>query len=197
MGTKYQPDRQGFNKRGLPEFSKVAEGVELILQGMGYYIEGDLEKTPYRVAKAYMELCNNEPFELTEFETGDYDGIVFQGPIEFNSLCRHHILPFTGNAWVAYLPNKKIVGLSKIARTVDYWSRGLQTQEYITQNIANFLMDKLNPKGVAVRMTANHTCMELRGVKKRAPTTTQTVLGVFRKSPSTKQEFENFVRDNQ
>lgn len=180
-----------------PDEGRIIEGARLILEGMGYSIEEDLLDTPKRVAKAYLELVAKEEFNLTEFESGGYDGIVFQGPIDFQSLCRHHMLPFTGKAWVAYLPNERIVGLSKIARTVDYWSKGLQTQEYITQNIADFLMSQLKAQGVAVRLSAYHTCMELRGVKKRAPTTTQTVLGVFRESPSTKAEFDNFVRDNQ
>lgn len=177
----------------------IESGAQLILSGLGYKDDNNsLKQTPLRYAKALMEMCTREEFNLTEFEDGNYTGLVFQGPIPFHSLCEHHILPFYGDVWIGYIPNGKIVGLSKLARTVDYWSKGLNTQEYITQNIANFLQEKLNPLGVAVRMTGVHMCMELRGVKKSGvPTTTQTFLGAFFDEPQTRLEFENLVRDNQ
>lgn len=191
-------DKPDMNKRGFYSHLKIESGVRLILEGMGYQIEGDLVETPTRVAKAYFELCQQENFNLTDFDDGGYDGMVFQGPLYFHSLCRHHMLPFFGKAWIAYLPkDNKVVGLSKLARTVDFWSRGLQTQEYITTNIAEFLSTQLGAQGVAVRLRAVHTCMEIRGAKKNgAYTTTQSVLGVFRTDPSLKQEFIEMVHDN-
>ena len=111
------------------------------------------------------------------------------------SLCEHHLLPFFGQAHVGYIPNEKIVGISKIARMLDLFARRLQVQERLTNEVAKTLMEVLKPKGVAVVMEAEHLCMQMRGVQKRGTTiTTSAMLGAFRKRPATRAEFMNLIK---
>ncbi|MDE2750911.1 MAG: GTP cyclohydrolase I FolE [Chloroflexota bacterium] len=154
-----------------------------------------LTDTPRRVARAYTELVSGyttDPVELVNnaiFDI-DCDDMVIVSNIEYYSLCEHHMLPFLGHAHVAYLPNRKIVGLSKIPRIVDMFSRRLQVQERLTRQIAEFLVEVLDPRGVAVVMTARHMCSMIRGVMKHdSNMTTSAMLGDFRNKPSTRHEF--------
>jgi GTP cyclohydrolase I len=120
--------------------------------------------------------------------------VVVRG-IEFYSLCEHHMLPFFGQAHVAYLPKGKVVGLSKVARVVDVFARRLQVQERLTNQVADALMDALDPHGVAVVMEASHTCMMMRGVQKQNSTTVSSAMrGTFEEDPRTRAEFMGFIR---
>ncbi len=154
-----------------------------------------LVDTPRRVAKAYRELVSGyttDPVELLNNAIFDiaYDDMVVVSNIEYYSLCEHHMLPFVGHAHVGYLPKDKVVGLSKIPRIVDMFSRRLQVQERLTRQIAEFLVEVLDPRGVAVVMTARHMCSMIRGVMKHdANMTTSAMLGDFRANHDTRNEF--------
>lgn len=154
-----------------------------------------LVDTPRRVAKAYQELVSGyttDPVELLNNAVFDiaYDDMVVVSNIEYYSLCEHHMLPFIGHAHVGYLPKDKVVGLSKIPRIVDMFSRRLQVQERLTRQIAEFLLEVLDPRGVAVVMTARHMCSMIRGVMKHdANMTTSAMLGDFREKHDTRNEF--------
>jgi GTP cyclohydrolase I len=153
--------------------------------------EETLDGTPRRVAGALAELLTPLPFTMTTFpNTEGYDELVLARGIPFHSLCQHHLLPIVGVAHVGYLPNGRIVGLSKIARAVDHFARGLQVQERLTSQIASCLQDGLKPKGVGVVLEAEHMCMSLRGVAKPGTTTvTSTLLGAMRHDARSRQEF--------
>jgi GTP cyclohydrolase IA len=154
-----------------------------------------LQKTPQRVARMYPELLSGyraDPEKLVNkaLFNVDYDDMVIVRDIEFYSLCEHHMLPFIGRAHVAYIPNGKVIGLSKIPRVVDMYARRLQIQERMTREIADFINDLIKPQGVAVVMEALHMCSMMRGVKKHdARMTTSTMLGSFRSKIATRQEF--------
>jgi len=154
-----------------------------------------LKRTPERVARMYEELLQGyrtDPVELVNsalFEV-NYDEMVLVRDIEFYSLCEHHMLPFIGRAHVAYMPNGRVLGLSKIPRIVDMFAHRLQVQERMTRQIAEFVDELLNPHGVAVVIEGLHLCATMRGVKKHdARMTTSAMLGQFRKSIATRQEF--------
>jgi GTP cyclohydrolase I len=154
-----------------------------------------LERTPERVARMYDELLagyRQDPISLVNdalFEV-TYDEMVLVRDIEFYSLCEHHMLPFLGRAHVAYLPKGRVLGLSKIPRLVDMFARRLQVQERMTRQIADFINELLRPHGVAVVVEGLHLCATMRGVKKHnARMTTSSMLGYFRKSIATRQEF--------
>ena len=154
-----------------------------------------LVKTPHRAAKAMEFLTSGYHQSVDEILNGaifdeDYDEMVIVKEIEFYSLCEHHILPFWGKCHVGYLPRKRIVGLSKIPRIVDMFSRRLQVQERLTREIAESLETALDPRGVAVVMEGRHLCMMARGVEKQAPVMTTNVMrGTFREDSSTRAEF--------
>lgn len=149
-----------------------------------------LRETPRRHTAFLLEFCEPKEFKFTTFEGEGYDEMIVQRGIQFYSLCEHHVVPFFGEAIVAYIPRKRIVGLSKLARAVEYWSRGLQNQERITKNVASMIQEKLNPKGVAVSLKARHLCMEMRGVRKPGTETITTVLqGAFKKDSACRAEF--------
>jgi GTP cyclohydrolase I len=150
-----------------------------------------LRETPRRVAAAYAELLTPEPFNLTTFPNDEgYDELVVVRDIPFQSLCMHHLLPFHGVAHVAYLPAERIVGLSKLARVVEHYSRDLQVQERLTKQVAACIQDELAPKGVGVVLEAEHLCMSLRGVQKAgAKTVTSALHGLVRDDPRTREEF--------
>jgi GTP cyclohydrolase I len=151
----------------------------------------DLVETPRRLALAYAELLDVPDFDFTTFaNTEGYDELVLVREIPFQSVCEHHLLPFSGVAHVGYLPRARIVGLSKLARTVDHFARRPQTQERLTMQVANLLEDRLSPRGVGVLLVAEHTCMTLRGA--RAPgsaTTTSSLRGHLRENAAARAEF--------
>jgi GTP cyclohydrolase I len=163
-----------------------------------------LQNTPERVARMYEELLSGyheDPIEMINdalFEV-TYDEMVIVRDIEFFSLCEHHMLPFMGRVHVAYLPNGRVVGLSKIPRIIDLFSRRLQVQERMTRQIADFVNDLLQPKGVAVVVEGLHLCMMMRGVRKHnARMTTSTMLGAFRNNLGTREEFlDNISRGSE
>ncbi len=150
-----------------------------------------LRDTPRRVADAFAELLAPEPFTLTTFLNDEkYDELVLVRDIEFHSLCEHHLLAFSGVAHVAYLPDERIVGLSKLARVVRHFARDLQVQERLTRQVADYLQDSLQAKGVGVVLEAEHQCMAIRGVQ--APgsrTVTSCLLGKLRDDARSRQEF--------
>jgi GTP cyclohydrolase I len=180
---------------------KVAKGVRLILEGMGEDPDRDgLQKTPERVAEFYAELTEGmwqDPSEHIVPLPGDsHDEMVLVKDIAIASVCEHHLAPFVGKCHIAYIPKGgRIVGLSKLARVAEIFSRRLQLQERLTQQIADTLFEKLQPIGVMVVIEAEHTCMTLRGVKKPgAITITSAVLGGFRKDPRTRAEAMSLIK---
>jgi GTP cyclohydrolase I len=156
-----------------------------------------LRDTPRRVARAYADFLTPKSFRLTTFPNDEgYDQLIIARNIKFHSLCEHHLLPFVGVAHVAYLPRERILGLSKLARLVEMFARDLQVQERMTQQIANWLEEHLNPKGVGVIIEAEHMCMALRGVEKPGSTAvTSALLGVVRNDMRTREEFLRLAQD--
>jgi len=150
-----------------------------------------LTDTPRRVARAYAELLTPRSFDLTTFPNEEgYDELVLARDIPFQSLCQHHLLPFHGVAHVGYIPAGRILGLSKLARVVELFGRGLQVQERLTAQIAAWLEERLEPKGVGVVLEAEHLCMSLRGVKATGSrTVTSALRGLVRDDPRTRTEF--------
>jgi GTP cyclohydrolase I len=153
--------------------------------------EAHLADTPRRVADAYAELLTPPPFDLTTFANDEgYNELVLATGIPVQSLCEHHLLPFSGVAHIGYLPGERILGLSKLARVLDLFARDLQVQERLTQQVADWLRDNLSPRGVGVVIEAEHLCMSLRGVRARgARTTTSALHGVLREDARSRQEF--------
>ena len=147
--------------------------------------------TPGRVAGAYAELLTPRPFNVTTFPNDEgYDELVVARDIPFHSLCQHHLLPFKGVAHVGYLPGDRIVGLSKLARVVELFARGLQVQERLTKQVADWLQAELRPKGVGVVLQAEHLCMSLRGVEAAGSlTVTSAVHGLLRADQRSRSEF--------
>lgn len=159
-----------------------------------------LVDTPRRVDKAFDHLFSGygkDPAEvLTVFDDEKYDEMILVKNIEFYSFCEHHMLPFFGRAHVAYIPNGKIIGLSKLPRLLEIFSRRLQNQERITTQVAEALVELLNPKGVAVVLEAKHFCMMARGVEKQmSEVTTSALKGLFKKNASTREEFLRLVKN--
>lgn len=171
--------------------------IQSLLTGLGEDITREgLKETPNRYLSFLKEfLSPKESFKFTTFSNDGSDEIVIVKDIAYYSLCEHHLVPFFGTAAVAYIPNGRIVGLSKIPRTVDFFSRRLQNQERITKQVADFLQEKLNPVGVAVVLTGRHMCMEMRGVQKPGcVTTTSATLGAFRDEAVARQEFLSLIK---
>jgi GTP cyclohydrolase I len=185
------------------------EEAEAAVRTLIAYIGDDparegVRDTPKRVVGAYEELyrgyneCPAETLERTFSETAAYDDLVLVRDIGFNSHCEHHMMPFTGKAHVAYMPVDKVVGLSKLARLVDVYARRLQTQEHMNSQIATAIDEILKPRGVAVMIEAEHTCMSLRGVEKPgALTVTTQFRGAFRDDPSEQLRFLSMIRGGQ
>ena len=160
--------------------------------------------TPKRVAKAYREMFDGygkdaaEELGRTFEEVAGYDDMVVVRDIEFHSHCEHHLVPIIGKAHVGYLPDGKVVGLSKIIRVVEIYAHRLQTQEALTAQIASTIQDVLNPRGVAVMIEANHMCIEMRGIRKQGSSTvTSTFTGAFRDNPEEQVRFVSMVRGGQ
>jgi GTP cyclohydrolase I len=166
--------------------------VEQLLDALGVDRTSDgLAATPARVAGAYAEMLSHQPFHVTTFANDEgYDELVVLRAIPFASLCEHHLLPFSGLAHVGYLPDERLLGLSKLARIVEHFSRRLQVQERLTAQIANFIAETLQPKGVGVVLEAQHLCMSLRGVRANdSRTVTSALKGFVRDDPRTRSEF--------
>lgn len=178
--------------------SNVEQAVRNILDEVDPHPERDgLKETPSRFFRAIWEMTSGYSVLVSSlFKTFDErsDEMVVVKDIEFVSLCEHHLLPFVGMAYVGYLPDKRVIGLSKIPRVVDAFSRRLQVQERLTTEIADAMMEHLKPKGVGVVMEAHHSCMSCRGVRKAsASMMTSSMRGAFRDDASTRAEFLNLI----
>ena len=187
------PDPVGRHDRcGLWDYDAATQAVSDLLVALGRDARSEhLAETPRRVAEAFAELLTPKPFDLTTFPNDDgYDELVLVRDIPFRSLCEHHLLPFHGVAHVGYLPGGRILGLSKLARVVDRFAADLQTQERLTKQVADWLDECLQPKGVGVVIEADHMCMSLRGVRASgARTLTSALHGVLRHDARSRQEF--------
>jgi len=178
---------------------RIEKAVREILVAVGEDTSREgLKNTPKRVAAMYAELLagmNEDPAEhIRSVFTEKYDEIVLLRDIPFYSICEHHLMPFIGSAHVAYLPSGIVLGVSKLARIVDCFSRRLQVQERLTDQIADFLMTSLKPQGVAVVLEASHSCMTIRGVKKPGSVmVTSSLRGIFRKDPKSREEIMSLM----
>jgi GTP cyclohydrolase I len=179
---------------------KIEKGVKMILEALGADLKRkDMVATPKRVAQMYEEILSGQfkdpEKELEVILEQKHDEIILLKDIPIQSLCEHHMLPFIGEAHVAYIPDKRITGLSKIARVVEVLAKRLQVQERLTTEAADVIMKKLKPKGVMVVVEAEHYCMTMRGVKKPGTVTvTSVVRGVFRTNSKTRQEALSLMR---
>lgn len=190
--TPDPPEIRNPGHRGPVDLGAAEHAAAQLLTALGADLQSDgLRETPRRMAAAYAELLTPEPFNMTTFLNEErYDELVIVRDIPFQSLCMHHLLPFQGVAHVAYLPDERIVGLSKLARVVEHFSRELQLQERLTTQVAAWLQEQLLPKGVGVVLEAEHLCMSLRGVQKPgALTVTSALHGLVRDDPRTRDEF--------
>ena len=179
---------------------KVKEAIKLLLEGIGEDTgrEGLLD-TPDRIARMYEELCagmEEDPSKhLSKTFHTDNTEMVLEKDIVFHSLCEHHMLPFYGKVHIAYIPNGKVVGLSKLARCVEVYARRLQIQERMTDQIAQAIMDHLNPKGVMGMVEAEHMCMTMRGISKPgSKTITYSTKGEFALNQDLQSTFMNMIR---
>ncbi len=179
--------------------SKFTEGTWAVRNLLCYMGEDPdregLKETPGRVLQMLSEMGTLENFSFTTFDAEGMSQMIVQTDIPLYSLCEHHMLPFMGTAAVGYIPDKKIVGLSKLARCVRYCSRGLQNQERITQKIADMIAEHLEPKGIGVVLRARHLCMEIRGASvPNVYTTTSDLRGVLLEEPEARAEFLELAR---
>jgi GTP cyclohydrolase I len=180
---------------------KIEKLVSTVLSEIGEDPKREgLQKTPQRVARALREITSGYHADLDKVFNGaffkaDYREMVIVKDIAFYSLCEHHMLPFFGKAHVAYIPNGRIVGLSKIPRLVETFARRLQVQERLTMEVAETLFKKLKPLGVGVVLEAEHLCVSMRGVKNETSfATTSSMLGVFRSDSKVREEFLNLIK---
>jgi len=187
----------------MTQDGKIANLVAELLKELGEDVQREgLDKTPERVEKALRYFTSGYAQDVKEVLNGamfveEYDEMVIVKDIDFASLCEHHLLPFVGRCHVAYMPNRKIVGLSKIPRLVEMFSRRLQVQERLTTQIANTLNEALQPRGVAVVVEAIHLCMLMRGVEKQnSKAITSAMLGAFRDRPETRAEFMELIKSS-
>jgi GTP cyclohydrolase I len=180
--------------------ARIEAAVREILLAVGEDPDREgLRETPARVARMYAEILaglHHDPREfLQKTFAQPYNEVVIVKDIRFESLCEHHLLPFLGKAHVGYLPDGRIVGLSKLARVVESLARRPQVQERMTEEIADLLMEELTPRGVAVILEATHTCMTIRGIRKPdSITTTSAMRGAFRDNPTTRAEFLSLIQ---
>ncbi|MCO5083765.1 MAG: GTP cyclohydrolase I FolE [Rhizobiaceae bacterium] len=190
------------HKSNRPSQAEVEAAVRTLIRWTGDDPDREgLVDTPRRVAKAYREMFSGydqspaEELGRTFEEVAGYDDMVIVRDIKFHSHCEHHMVPIIGRAHVGYLPDRKVVGLSKIARVVDIFAHRLQTQEAMTAQISSVIQDVLNPRGVAVMIEAEHMCMAMRGIRKQGSSTlTSSFTGVFRDSPEEQVRFVTMVR---
>jgi len=188
-------------KRKTIDTEKIRKAAKEILLAIGEDTEREgLKKTPERVARMYAELLggmHEDPKKhLRSVFTENYDEIVLLRNIPFYSICEHHLMPFIGSAHVAYLPSGTVLGVSKLARIVDCFARRLQTQERLTYQIADFIMNSLKPKGVAVVLEASHSCMTIRGIKKPGSVmVTSALRGIFKRDPRSRNEVMSLMHN--
>lgn len=180
---------------------KVEQAVRMLLEGIGEdpNREGLLE-TPERIARMYEEICGgmdeSAEVHLRKTFTAENTEMVVEKDITFYSMCEHHMMPFYGKAHIAYIPDGKVVGLSKLARTVEVYAKRLQIQEKMTVEIADALMEYLAPKGVMVLLEAEHMCMTMRGIKKPGSRTVSVAMrGVFEENESLQNMFFRMIRE--
>ena len=180
---------------------KVQEAIKLLLEGIGEDTDREgLKETPERIGRMYEEICGGMDQDagehLSKVFSVDNNEMVLEKDITFYSMCEHHLMPFYGNAHIAYIPNGRVTGLSKLARTVDVYARRPQIQERLTVQIADALERALNPRGVMVMLEAEHTCMTMRGIKKPGSKTITTVTrGDFRTDRGLQKQFLSMVKD--
>ena len=193
-------DEAPANPPAMPvDLPRIERAVREILAAVGEDPDREgLLETPARVARMYAELfggLHQDPREhLKKFFTEKYDEMVLVRDISFNSMCEHHLLPFMGVAHIGYVPNGKVIGLSKLARVVEVVSKRPQVQERMTEEIANLLIEELNVKGVAVVVEATHTCMTIRGVRKPGSMcVTSAMKGIFRSNLSSRSEVTTLI----
>ncbi|XP_005986532.1 GTP cyclohydrolase 1 [Latimeria chalumnae] len=186
------------NERNLPILTAA---YSTVLRGLGEDPEREgLRKTPWRAAKAMLFFTKGYQEKITDILNDaifdeDHDEMVIVKDIDLFSMCEHHLVPFLGKVHIGYLPNKRVLGLSKLARIVEIYSRRLQVQERLTKQIAVAITEALHPAGVGVVIEATHMCMVMRGVQKmNSKTVTSTMLGVFREDPKTREEFLTLIK---
>ena len=178
---------------------KIIEGVKLILEGIGEDVKREgLIETPERIARMYEEIFagmdEDASVHLNKTFTAENTDMIIEKDISFYSVCEHHLVPFYGKAHIAYVPNGKVVGLSKLARTVEVYAKRPQLQERMTTQIADAIMDNLGAKGVMVILEAEHMCMTMRGVKKPgSKTITSAVRGIFEKDIAARAEAMSLI----
>ncbi|PKW14788.1 GTP cyclohydrolase I FolE [Saccharopolyspora spinosa] len=185
LHVAHQPD-------GEIDLAAAEKAAGDLLRALGISTDSEsLSGTPGRMARAYAELFTPRPFDLTTFPNEEqYDELVLARAIPVRSVCEHHLLPFVGTAHVGYLPGDRILGLSKLARVVEHFACRPQVQERLTKQVADWLCEQLEPKGVGVVIEAEHTCMTLRGVQATGSNTvTSTLLGTLRQDARSRQEF--------
>ncbi len=190
--TDDSPHLVAVESRPTIDLAAAQDAVSDLLVALGRDPSDEhLADTPRRVARAFAELLTPRAFDLTTFPNDEgYDELVLARDIPFQSLCEHHLLPFHGTAHVGYVPSERILGLSKLARVVELFSRDLQVQERLTQQVADWLDENLQPKGVGVIIEAEHLCMSHRGVRAQGSRTiTSAVHGLLRNDARSRQEF--------
>lgn len=196
--NRHNQDKQSVN----PSLEDVESAFRSVLHWIGEDPNRDgLRETPARVARAFQEyFCGyqqdpEQMLQKTFEETDGYDEMIVLRGIPFQSHCEHHVAPIFGRAWVAYVPNARVVGISKLARVVEAYSKRLQIQERLTAQVANTIEQVLRPKGVGVVIKATHHCMTTRGINKQGTDlVTSRMLGCFRENPLTRQEFLSMVQ---
>ncbi|WP_152626330.1 GTP cyclohydrolase I FolE [Streptacidiphilus carbonis] len=174
------------------DLAAAEDAARQFLHALGLSTDSEsMQGTPGRMARAYAELFSPRAFDLTTFPNDEgYNELVLARSIPVRSVCEHHLLPFVGTAHVGYLPGQRILGLSKLARVVEHFACRPQVQERLTKQIADWLQNRLDPKGVGVVIEAEHTCMTLRGVQATGSTTvTSTLQGLLRHDPRSRSEF--------
>jgi GTP cyclohydrolase I len=174
------------------DLGAAEQAARQFLRALGVALDDEaMRETPARMARGYAELLTARPFRLTTFPNDEgYDELVLARDIPIQSVCEHHLLPFVGVAHIGYLPGRRILGLSKLARVAEHFARRPQVQERLTKQVADWLTEHLAPQGVGVVIEAEHTCMTLRGVRATGSrTVTSTLLGTLRTNPASRQEF--------
>jgi GTP cyclohydrolase I len=192
VAPRRAPELRVLRDRAPVDAPAAEQAVADLLRALGKDPDGPhLAETPRRVAAAYAELLTAPQFDLTTFPNDEgYNELVLATGIPVQSLCEHHLLPFSGVAHIGYLPGERILGLSKLVRVLDMFARDLQVQERLTQQVANWLQENLAPRGVGVVIEAEHLCMSLRGVRARGTRTTTSALhGLLREDARSRQEF--------